>query len=169
MVRVRRVVERATSYIQAGTASEAAEEAFELPAPLLWETASATTENIECCQVREAAPPPPRGRMAIWWVGLYRHERRLGGDQEGGWFYDRYTLERDAEVLGPADLLPTAHPGRERAWASLRANLAKLDELNGDHGQVPPGRHCYQLLVFEHELPRVHPAQRPEYRPGEMG
>lgn len=42
------------------------------------------------------------------YVSLYYITRVLGGYEEGGWWYDKYTLIESVQLRTPSDLLPTA-------------------------------------------------------------
>ena len=53
------------------------------------------------------------------YVTLYDTVRAFGGHEEGGWFYDKYTIVNSVEINNPNQLLPTAE--------KLYANISGLD------------------------------------------
>ena len=93
-------------------------------------------------------------------VGIYDVDRAYGGPEEGGWWYDTGTLERDLKVSFTNSAL--AHVYRRRVQKKLNRTKYNNRGPYSDLGSVL-GDGRYQALVFEQELPKVFPIETPYY------
>ena len=81
------------------------------------------------------------------YVSVYRQSQHFGGPEEGGWWYDRVTLEGSV-----------AFPSREQAEAYLEQAKAFVEQANRD--EAPVRARAYASLPDEDETPC--PANCPE-------
>lgn len=114
------------------------------------------SDHMDDCECSTCCPPP---RVKQWEVGVYELDRRCGGSEEGGWWYNtgtRRALSRrvfnSLDAAGAyARRLNQRFNTREKR---LRINLYSMGYRGG----------AYQAEVYPRgEAPSHYPEQRPYY------
>lgn len=89
-------------------------------------------------------------------IAIYEIDRRYGGPEEGGWWYDTGELRR---ILG------VRHNENEAYTLARRLNgwLARLQAGHRDVSSVLYSGGRYAIEVHEEYAPRYYPEERPYY------
>jgi hypothetical protein len=89
-------------------------------------------------------------------IGFYELDREYGGPEEGGWWYDTGELVRPFAIVRNYD----------QANAKCRRANKLLDHIQRHKrstGSVAYRGGRYAAMVFEDNLPKHHPQERPHY------
>jgi hypothetical protein len=98
------------------------------------------------------------GRTVNYVIGAYELDRRFGGREEGGWWYDTGTLVR---------ILKVVH-SKEEAWSTA----SRYNHLLNLFFKQSKKRNMYSVVyrggqfaafVFENTAPAFFPEERPHY------
>lgn len=99
-----------------------------------------------------------RSRSERFVVAIYEQDLLWGGPEEGGWWYDVYTLNRVYRV----------YRTYEQAQAATRRLNALLDLMVNRHLRRPLTSVAYEgghmtAVWWEGTAPMVHPTTKPRY------
>ena len=89
-------------------------------------------------------------------VAFYEIDRRHGGPEEGGWWYDCGELRRVLRVAASEDAAHAAAARANRLLDRLQRCKPRVSSLAYEGGR-------YKACVFAHTAPRLFPEVRPRY------
>ena len=114
--------------------------------PVLDETTADTNKPVLASPAKEDDP------YALWdgptAVGLYLMDRKYGGHEEGGWWFDSGPLVQDPEIYAVLGAMPATFPDHKSArtfMAGLKAGVERLNEGRPDTGHSN-SRGRYELM-----------------------
>lgn len=96
---------------------------------------------------------PERARYV---VAFYEIDRRYGGPEEGGWWYDCGELHRVLRVAVSEDAAYAVAARANRLMDRLQRGRRDVSSVAYEGGR-------YAAHVFEGTVPRVFPEDRPHY------
>lgn len=95
--------------------------------------------------------------MRLFWINTYATDRRFGGREEGGWWYD--TGEPVASrFAGPFKWLARRMYRAEKLCAKIYNNLHRLHDPSSTLSEGE-----WRVVYIEHHPPRRFPEARPRY------
>jgi len=91
-------------------------------------------------------------------VGIYELDRAYGGAEEGGWYYTTGNLVRVCRIFRNAE---SAYDYVNRINRMLQYRMKKSRSV--PYYSVIYNGGAYQAQVYENELPKFFPSERPYY------